>query len=59
LDTVNLFVWRAKDLPERSFVSESFAVTEWSRDGLRFAAVSDMRPAELKQLHRLFEQLSS
>ena len=58
LHTVNLFVWPAKDAAERSFVKDGFAVTEWSRNGLRFAAISDIPPAELQQFHKLFEQRS-
>ncbi|HEX8936752.1 MAG TPA: anti-sigma factor [Sphingomicrobium sp.] len=58
LHTVNLFVWPAKDQAERSFVKDGFAVTEWSRNGLRFAAVSDIAPAELREFHKLFEQRS-
>ena len=59
LHTVNLFVWPAKDSAERSFVKDGFAVKEWSRNGLRYAAVSDIAPAELQQFHKLFEQRSS
>jgi anti-sigma factor RsiW len=59
LHTVNLFVWPAKDAAERSFVKDGFAVAEWSRNGLRFAAVSDIPPSELHQFHKLFEQRSS
>ena len=59
LHTVNLFVWPAKDAAERSFVKDGFAVKEWSRNGLRFAAVSDIPAAELQQFHKLFEQRSS
>ena len=59
LHTVNLFVWPAKDSIERSFVKDGFAVKEWSRNGLRYAAVSDIAPAELQQFHKLFEQRSS
>jgi anti-sigma factor RsiW len=58
LHTVNLFVWPAKDTTKRSFVKDGFAVTEWSRSGLRYAAVSDIPPAELQQFHKLFEQRS-
>ena len=58
LHTVNLFVWPAKDAAERSFVKDGFAVTEWSRNGLRFAAVSDIAPTELKQFEKLFVQRS-
>jgi anti-sigma factor RsiW len=59
LHTVNLFVWPARDAAERSFVKDGFAVKEWSRNGLRFAAVSDIAPAELQQFHKLFEQRST
>ena len=59
LHTVNLYVWPAKDSAERSFVKDGFAVTEWSRNGLRYAAVSDIPPAEVRQFHELFESRSS
>ena len=54
LHTVNLFVWPTKNGSDRSFVKDGFAVTEWSRNGLRFAAVSDIPPAELRQFETLF-----
>src|SRR3954451_19261943 len=59
LHTVNLFVWPAKDEAERSFVKDGFTVTEWSRNGLRYAAVSDIPAAELQQFRELFEQRST
>ena len=59
LHTVNLFVWPAKDGGDRSFVKDGFAVREWSRNGLRFAAVSDIPPTELQQFHKLFEARST
>ena len=59
LHTVNLFVWPAKDAAERAFVKDGFAVKEWSRNGLRYAAISDIPPAEVQQFHKLFEQRSS
>jgi len=59
LHTVNLFIWPAKDAAKRSFVKDGFAVTEWSRKGLRYAAVSDIPYAELQEFHKLFEQRSS
>ena len=59
LHTVNLYVWPAKDASERSFVKDGFAVKEWSRNGLRFAAISDIPPAEVQQFHKLFEQRSA
>jgi anti-sigma factor RsiW len=59
LHTVNLYVWPAKDASERSFVKDGFAVREWSRNGLRYAAISDIAPGEVQQFHKLFEQRSS
>ncbi len=59
LHTVNLFVWPARDAAERSFVKDGFAVKEWSRNGLRFAAISDIPPTELQQFHKLFEARST
>jgi anti-sigma factor RsiW len=56
LHTVNLFVWPANESGQRDFVKEGFAVREWSQGGLRFAAVSDIPPAELEQFQALFEQ---
>jgi len=56
LHTVNLFVWPAKDAADRSFVKNGFAVREWSRNGLRFAAVSDVPPAEVRQFETLFTE---
>ena len=59
LHTVNLYVWPAKDAAERSFVKDGFAVKEWSRNGFRYAAISDIPASELQQFHKLFEQRSS
>jgi len=56
LHTVNLFVWPTKESGDRAFVKEGFAVREWSSNGLRFAAVSDIPPSELAQFQALFEQ---
>ena len=58
LHTVNLFVWPAKEAADRSFVKDGFAVSEWSRIGLRFAAVSDIPAAELQQFHGVFVKRS-
>jgi anti-sigma factor RsiW len=58
LHTVNVFVWPAKDSGERALVRDGFAIREWSRNGLRFAAVSDIPAAELKQFETIFEQRS-
>ena len=58
LHTVNVFVWPAKDSGEHAVVKDGFAIREWSRNGLRFAAVSDIAAAELQQFERLFVQRS-
>jgi anti-sigma factor RsiW len=54
LHTVNLYVWPAPASARREFVKDGFAVTEWSRNGMRFAAVSDIPPSELQQFETLF-----
>ncbi len=56
LHTVNLFVWPDKETANRSFEKEGFRVREWSRNGLRFAAVSDIPAAELGQFQALYMQ---
>jgi anti-sigma factor RsiW len=56
LHTVNLFVWPEAKASDRDFVRDGFAVREWTRGGLRFAAVSDIPPSELSQFQGLFEQ---
>jgi anti-sigma factor RsiW len=58
LHTVNLFVWPEADSRERSFAKEGFTVKEWSRNGLRYAAVSDIPAGELGQFQALFVQRS-
>ena len=58
LHTVNLFVWPARDASERSFVKDGFSVIEWSRNGLRFAAVSDIPQGELREFADLFTRKS-
>jgi anti-sigma factor RsiW len=55
LHTVNLFVWPEDGSSERSFAKDGFNVTEWSRKGLRFAAVSDIPASDLQQFQKLFE----
>ena len=59
LHTVNLYVWPEKDSSGRALIKDGFAIREWSRNGLRFAAVSDIPAAELQQFEALFEQASS
>lgn len=59
LHTVNLYVWPTRESGERAFVKEGFAVREWTRNGLRFAAVSDIPASELEQFEMLFVEASS
>ena len=56
LHTVNLFVWPEGGGSDRNFAKDGFAVREWNRNGLRFAAISDIPPAELQQFEQLFVQ---
>lgn len=51
---MNLFVWRAKDRSERSFVKDGFEVNEWSRNGIRFAAISEVPAPQLRDFEELF-----
>jgi anti-sigma factor RsiW len=59
LHTVNLYVWPEKDSSEQALIKDGFAIREWSRNGLRFAAVSDIPPTELQQFETLFVQRTS
>jgi anti-sigma factor RsiW len=54
LHTVNLFVWPEKSAAERTSADDGFELAEWSDGGLRFAAVSDIPPQELRQFERAF-----
>lgn len=54
LHTVNLFVWPAKPAGDRNSTEHGFELAEWSDDGLRFAAVSDIPSQELEQFQRVF-----
>ena len=56
LHTVNLFVWRSAAEPGRNRVEDGFALREWSADGLRFAAISDIPAEELGQFESLYRQ---
>lgn len=51
---MNLFVWPAQDTSERTFVKDGFKVSEWSRNGLRFAAVSEIPAPRLREFEELF-----
>ena len=59
LHTVNVYVWPDGGSGERDLVKDGYAIREWSRDGLRFAAISDIPAAELQQFQQLFMQRSS
>jgi anti-sigma factor RsiW len=54
LHTVNLFVWPVDGGRKRAFIKDGFAVREWTRNGLRYAAVSDIPADELAQFEQLF-----
>lgn len=58
LHTVNLYVWPAQDSASRSLAKGGFAVEEWSRNGLRFVAVSDIPAGELRQFEAAFVERS-
>ena len=58
LHTVNVFVWPEGETHERSFEKDGFAVVEWSQAGLRYAAISDIPAAELRQFEQLFRKRS-
>ena len=59
LHTVNMFIWKAEAKSGRNKVENGFALDEWSADGLRFAAVSDIPSAELKQFETIYRQRSN
>ncbi|MFL6721375.1 MAG: anti-sigma factor family protein [Sphingomonas sp.] len=54
LHTVNLYVWPEKSGAEHDAAQEGFSLAEWSEDGLRFAAVSDIAGQELREFERQF-----
>jgi anti-sigma factor RsiW len=58
LHTVNLYVWPEKEANARAFTKDGFSVREWSRSGLRFAAISDIPSGELEQFQQLFVKAS-
>jgi anti-sigma factor RsiW len=59
LHTVNVFIWPARNAHERLFQKDGFAVTQWSQAGLRFAAISDIPPSELRQFEQLYRGSSN
>ena len=62
LHTVNLFVWPAEGrlLNEaRSARRDGYSLVEWTAGGLRYAAVSDIEPADLQRFKVAFVTRSS
>jgi anti-sigma factor RsiW len=58
LHTVNLFVWPAggpSPSGTRVVRRDGYSLVEWSQNGLRFAAVSDIDPGELRLFHQAYE----
>ncbi len=53
LHTINLFVWPAPG-PDRTMATDGYSVTEWSRGGLRFVAVSDIGASDLNAFKAAF-----
>lgn len=59
LHSVNVFIWPEGEARERTFRKDGFTVTEWSEGGLRFAAISDIPSAELRQFEQLYRERSN
>jgi anti-sigma factor RsiW len=57
---INLFVWRSAADARREEIAmaavRGFAVATWARDGLRYAAVSDLDARDLERFARLVSQ---
>lgn len=53
---MNLYVWPANDASERSFIKDGVKVSEWSRNGMRFAAVFDVTSTRLRALEELLQK---
>jgi anti-sigma factor RsiW len=58
LHSINLFIWPATDGSQHSLERNGYALNEWSRNGLRYVAVSDISPAELDAFRMAFIQAS-
>jgi anti-sigma factor RsiW len=58
LHTVNVFVWPATSSHARVFQKDGFSVIEWSQDGLRFAAISDIPSSELREFEQAYRAKS-
>jgi anti-sigma factor RsiW len=62
LHTVNLFVWPAEGRllnGGRTARRDGYSLVEWTSGGLRFAAVSDVEPADLQRFKTAFVARSS
>jgi anti-sigma factor RsiW len=59
LHTVNVFVWPSSDAHGRLFQKDGFSAIEWSQAGLRFAAISDIPPSELREFEQLYRARSN
>jgi anti-sigma factor RsiW len=58
LHRVNLFVWPAEGRlvnEDRAIRRDGYSLVEWTDGGLRFAAVSDIDLADLRQFRRAYE----
>ncbi len=57
---INLFVWPAPGTPAPATTGRNgYNLVEWTRDGLRYAAVSDVNVAELENFQRLWTTAAS
>lgn len=54
LHSVNLFVWPDRTTDARAERTDGYSVLEWTQDGLRYAAVSDIDPADLARFRAAF-----
>lgn len=62
LHTVNLFVWPAEGRlanEDRAARRDGYSLVEWTSGGLRFAAVSDIEPADLQRFKAAYIARSS
>jgi anti-sigma factor RsiW len=58
LHSINLFVWPSGG-GDRRLQRDGYSIDEWTKGGLRFAAVSDISPAELEQFRQAFMAASA
>jgi anti-sigma factor RsiW len=55
---INVFVWPENGRDERKIAAseQGYDVIQWRHDGMRFAAVSDINPDELRAFADILEQ---